>query len=96
MTLADAGKYIGPDVIEEYVKFATLASPFVLNGVEYAAKFGISGYSPSEGTCDFLIHSAATYELDPVLTVSLKINVLLSLKITYDAVRNMIPRINVY
>lgn len=42
MTLAEAGKYIGTDAIEEYVKFATTANPYYLNVVTKAQKVGLS------------------------------------------------------
>lgn len=42
-TLAEDGEYVGADAIEEYVKFATSASPYFLSKVATAQDFGVAG-----------------------------------------------------
>jgi len=96
MTLSEAGNYVGPDAIEEYAKFATSLSPYFKSNIRIAVKIEPAGYSPSNGTCDFLLHFVVEYQTDPTIAVPFKANVVLSLKITYDAARNKIPRINVF
>jgi len=96
MTLAEAGEYIGPGAIEEYVKFASLDAPYFLTDDTYAGKFEVAGFNPAKGTCDFLFHSASTYQLNPAFAAPMTINVTASLKVTYDATSNKISRANVF
>ena len=54
MILAEAGTYTGADDIEEYVKFASPLSPYIMAQTRLPGDFTVKGFDPSTGTCSFL------------------------------------------
>lgn len=96
MILAQAGVYQGPENIEEYVKFANIDSPYVVDSVDLNTTSSIVGFDPNSGTCTFLRFSVATYELDPTNTAGYSFITGYMLKFFYSIPKNKIDNINVY
>jgi hypothetical protein len=60
MTLAQAGNYVGPKDIEEYVRFADASSPYFDTSEGITSDLQLKGIG-SDGTCDFLSIFSNTY-----------------------------------
>jgi len=64
LTLAQAGRYKGAADIEEYVRFASDSSPFILKVDTVGGKFMVHSFDPEARTCSYLVYKTNLYEMD--------------------------------
>jgi hypothetical protein len=96
MTLAQAGNYIGPVDIEEYVRFVDESSPY-FDATDELVTSGaqLKGIS-DDGTCDFLIISSYQYSTNASKARASIFNLAIMFRIFYKLSDNNIPRLNVF
>jgi hypothetical protein len=100
MTLSQAGRYIGPEDIEEYVRFADTSTPEHTSFYEGAAQIAIAapqfkGVS-DDGTCQFLIILTNQYNTSATVSRASTHNTAIMFRIFYELSDNKISSINVF
>ena len=96
LTLAQTGTYQGPDKIEEYVRFATISSPYVAEKYNYNMTNTMSGFDSIDGVCTFLIYSTQGTRFDDNLTKGGLISYGAIQKIYYSIPQNKVTIIHGY
>ncbi len=96
LTLAEAGSYVGPKDIEEYVRFADPSSPYIESETPMYFKIQLSGFDPIAETCTFLATSITRYTLDYRTATPATFEVGLLSKIKFSAKSNKIATLNLY
>ena len=93
MTLLQAGTYKGADGIEEYVRFASPTSPYVLSSPNLNVTQAMKGFDGT--TCFFRYVSFARFTMSQPAVDGAVIDVATYFNIDYDPVQNYIPKIQV-
>jgi hypothetical protein len=99
MEYAAAGSYQGSDAIEEYVRFATSSSPFLLAAPNELGKLKTNfvGYDWRTGNCEFLVSRIDRYAFDPSYTpYEADFYAASVIKLSYNMRKFYISRINVF
>jgi hypothetical protein len=94
MTLAQAGSYVGPADIKEYVSF--IGQPY-LDAVSFlgSAAPEFKGVS-DDGTCDFLIIQTSQYTTSATISRAATFNVAVMARFSYELSDNKISSINIF
>lgn len=101
VVLPQAGVYKGADAIEEYLRFPSASSPYVLSETRLNSTMQFMGFDPIAGECHFLFLVVTQNQMDPLTTalvdsVPAKINVGAMYKSSYRISTNNIARIVIY
>jgi len=96
VTLAQAGQYLGPENIEEYVRFADETSPYVDVVETIRSQSFFKSVNPQTGVCTFLVQTVTKPEMNPAFTHEATLLLGILLQIEYDFHEAYIPNINVY
>jgi hypothetical protein len=100
MTLAQAGRYIGPEDIEEYVRFAATSTPehisFYDSSVRIAASAPQFKGVSDDGTCDFLSITVNQYNTSATISRASTHNSAIMVRIFYELSDKKISSINIF
>jgi hypothetical protein len=96
MASAQTDEYVGPEDIEEYVRFADDSSPYRAQYKVLNQLFALKKFDASTGTCQFNVLSTVHCDMDPELALDVSYQVATMLNLYFELNGNFISRINVY
>ncbi|KAL3911801.1 MAG: hypothetical protein SGARI_001469 [Bacillariaceae sp.] len=96
VVLAEAGEFVGPDAIAEYVSFATATSPYNEDQNELAIQVYPKRVDPNTGNCEFIIQILINFENNPDVVRETNILVQSMLKVQYDYHESYISNVDVF
>lgn len=79
--LSEAGRYVGPSDIAEYVGFANDVSPYIESAVDTFSRTSLAAFDPAAQTCTFLFSSVTRYVMDEILVTPLSWDIAVALKV---------------
>ena len=84
LVLSEAGEYKGATDIEEYIRFASQTSPYILKSDSVAGKFMVHSVDVEARTCSYVVYQTFLYQMDPTTAREANVLVNLLLKLTYS------------
>jgi len=96
ITLAQAGVYVGPSNIQEYVGFTDAISPYVAARKVYDNQVDLAGYDPTTGICKFSSYSVSGVDFDPNMTNGDTLNYGVIVNIYYSIPTNKVEQAHVF
>ncbi|KAJ8601595.1 hypothetical protein CTAYLR_008452 [Chrysophaeum taylorii] len=96
MTLAQAGTYEGPEDIEEYVRYATASSPYVLSKLDLELLTTFTSFDAETGICQFVTVQHSDYTMNPKVALATRLSLVSMNKAYYDVRNHYLPRVDVF
>lgn len=94
--LAQTGKYVGPQDIEEYVRFTGADSPYIAEALPIKDDLQFKRLDPATGVCEFTYQSSKLYTTDPNFALDSTFTSAVLAKIYYNLADHKISQVNVF